>query len=104
MQSVIEAAVWAGMSLAKFDSRRSAVVLTPDNLRGHVKRSDLRVPENHLSKSVGADGAELVAWAQRGKVVGVVWRKGEKVRYNEGAPKELLPAAVIAVMTREGWA
>jgi len=104
MEAAIEAAVWAGMSLAKFDSRRSAVVLTPHNMRGHVKASALRVPETGFAKTVGAAGADLVAWAQRGKVVGVVWRKGEKVRYNEGAPSELLPASVIAVMRSEGWA
>lgn len=103
MTQTIEAAVMAGMSLGKFDGRRTAVILTPQNLRDKVSASDLRVPSTSIARTVGAAGAELVAWAQRGNVVGVVWRKGDKVRYTEGAARELLSAPVIAVMRAEKW-
>lgn len=103
MMHTIEAAVMAGMSLQKFDSRRTAVILTPHAMRGKVNASDLRVPSTAMARTLGAAGADLVAWAQRGNVVGVVWKKGDKVRYTEGAPSELLSAAVIARMRTEKW-
>lgn len=94
----------AGMMLARFDPKRNAIVCTRDNMRGKVHDRDLRVPRSELSTSVGAAGAELVAWIIRGRVAGVVWAKApDRVRYTEGRPVDLLPEDVRRVMHAEGW-
>jgi len=96
-------AVAAGMLLGRLDPQRNAILLTPDNMRGRVRPSDLLVPKSELAVRMGAAGAELVAWLERGRAVGVVWTRGGKVRYLEGRPSEVLSPEVIRVMKKEGW-
>jgi hypothetical protein len=100
---LLEQATMAGMMLGRLDSRRSAIICTPDTMRGKVRLEDLRVPRSELSRSVGGEGARLVAWFIRGRVAGVVWADAGRVRYTEGRPQDLLPADVRSVMHAEGW-
>ena len=72
---IAEHAAMAGMMLGRFDPKRTSIVCTTDNMRGKVRAAHLRVPSTELSKSVGAAGAQLVAWVVRGRVAGVVWMK-----------------------------
>jgi hypothetical protein len=101
---IAEHSAMAGMMLGRFDPKRTSIVCTTDNMRGKVPAAHLRVPSTDLSKSVGAAGAQLVAWIARDRVAGVVWMKSpDKVRYTEGRPEDLLPEDVRRVMRAEGW-
>jgi hypothetical protein len=101
---IAEYATMAGMMLGRLDPKRTSVVCTTDNMRGKLHAARLRVPSTELSKSVGAAGAQLVAWIVRDRVAGVVWMKApDKVRYTEGRPVDLLPEDVRRVMRAEGW-
>ena len=94
----------AGMMLGRLDPKRTSIVCTVDNMRGKVAPKELRVPASELSRSVGAAGAQLVAWIVRDRVAGVVWFKApDHVRYTEGKPAELLSQDVRRVMRAEGW-
>ena len=109
VHDIAEQAAMAGMMLGRFDPKRSSIVCTTDNMRGKVRAAVLRVASSKLSMSVGAAGAQLVAWIIQGRVAGVVWAKapsrghGHVVRYTEGRPEDLLPQDVLRVMHSEGW-
>jgi len=99
-----EHAVAAGMMLGRLDRGRDAIVCTPGNMRGKVRPDELRVPASDLARSVGAAGAQLVAWLIRGRTAGVAWYKApDQVRYLEGRPDDVLPESVRRVMHAEGW-
>jgi|GEM_PF-5465183 len=100
---VAEAAARAGMLLARLDPKRNDILMTRDDMRGKVKASELRVPSSDLAKRMGAAGADLVIWLVRGAHAGVVWAKGERVRYLEGLKQQVLPESVLRAIDRTGW-
>ena len=100
---IAEQAAMAGMMLARLDPKRKAILCAPDNMRGKTRPEHLRVPSSELAKSAGAVGADLVVWLIRHGIAGVVWAKGDVVRYTEGRPADLLHADVRKVMHDEGW-